>query len=166
MELSYTSLSRLQKTTKTVNGKVYRFCTGPYCRQRSEGGKWFELNRENFYLRWYKENRVFRSQCKRCHSYHVHMRSDVEIHGMIPAEKVLPILNELIDRIGKAETGRRAGISQQTIWGILNVKDKTVRRVTAKKLIKVLAAVREKGESRTKEEIHHNSELRKSRAGR
>lgn len=150
---------------KIVDGKLFKLCRGPYCLRENPNGKWIEINEKNFYFRKYKGRRQPRSYCKRCDCYYTHKRfgGDEIPHGLVPIQKIHPIIRELYDRIGQSETARRSGIRPASLWRIYQRTFGGVRRSTAEKLVNVLAEVRENKEQRTTKEIHFNKELREAR---
>lgn len=150
---------------RTYFGQVQKRCT--------KCGLWKSVEHE-FYKRIpYKNGDVRpRAECKSCTNRLSGERKFShagDVHGFISMGLVKKDLQELVRRIGKAETARRIGVSGPHLWKIMGGKDGAqlnghVRKVTAMAIWRELKKVRKANEWRSRKDIHHNSKLRRRRA--
>lgn len=130
---------------RQVDGVFYKYCPG----STHDGGTWVPVSRF-----WKRRNGLPRPQCMTCETV---MRGS---EHMVPVSRILPFLRELITRLGKAETARRLGSTQHWIWKVINGKQKSVQRQTARNLISTLHEVRSAGEVRHRASIMHGAAQR------
>jgi len=82
--------------------------------------------------------------------------------GLVVYVDVKNIFDELVIRLGKAETMRRLGISN-TFFSRRRTSPRVQRRIVAD-AIRLLMEIRASNENRTREEIRYNPDLRAKRA--
>jgi hypothetical protein len=97
------------------------------------------------------------SRCRACLNY---QRFGDTMHGMVPYAKVKFIFDELTNRLGKAETVRRLGVSQNFFYRRKIGNYKYIRLATVAKAMVVLKECRENGTRRHKRSIRHGATAR------
>jgi hypothetical protein len=97
------------------------------------------------------------SRCIHCRNFQ--KWGDLE-HGLVPYTKVKFIFDELVNRLGKAETARRVGISLSFFWRHDIREYHSVRLRIVISAMRVLKECREKGEVRHKHSIIHGAAAR------
>jgi len=97
-----------------------------------------------------------RAQCKDCENFH-HFGYR---NRMVKAERVRFAVEELVRRLGVAETNRRLGRSQQWLWQFRNGRMDHVQKRTAVAIFTTLWAVRQAGEVRHRDSIFHGAAMR------
>lgn len=132
---------------KTINGVKHKLCTGPAHRE----GKFVPIS--NYFMRG-DDKTTPRAQCKQCES--IQRGSE----KMMPYSEIQFAVNELIYRLGKAETARRLGIKAHTLSSWTNGSRRSIHRRNARAIISTLAEVRAKGEVRHKKSIKHGASAR------
>jgi len=138
---------RRRAVFKTIRGVEHKLCTGP----GHPEGKFVPTT--NFFLRGDDKTKL-RPQCKHCESIHAGAEQSV------PYSEIKFAVNELIFRLGKAETARRIGVRANTLWEWTNGKRKSVHRKNAKAIITALAEARANGEARHRKSIKHGAAAR------
>jgi len=98
------------------------------------------------------------SQCEECMK--VSKGRNPRTSGYIAISEVWWAFTELQRRLGKAETLRRMGISQNFWYRVENHIYVNMRRTTARKAISLLAEVRKDGEVRHRASIHRGATRR------
>ena len=98
--------------------------------------------------------------CKTCSNFHRLKNPTKTNQGTVPAEQVLPILQEIIARVGKSEAARLIEVSPNTNAEILNGSTKRVQKKTAARMINTLRQLRKGGVIRHRKSIRHGSKLR------
>lgn len=131
---------------RRVNGRVEKLCRGP-------------SHSEPVYLPISK----FRSDGKgrtyyRCRACETYASGGEPLVPMSDAYRAF--LTSIINRIGKMETSRRLGISQQALWQLGRGKRKKMRRSTARSIVTLYAELKASGEVRHKDSIHHGAAMR------
>jgi hypothetical protein len=116
-----------------------KICSGPAHSSPTE------LPLTEFYLRKSK-GRMNEpvSRCKKCCNWSK-LKNPEGDHGTIPAEKVRPILQEVVGRIGLWNSIRMTEISENTITCILNGTTERVQKKTAAKILATLRKLRKQG---------------------
>lgn len=99
------------------------------------------------------------SQCIRCENFNKWGREDI-YHGLVEYKEVKFIFDELVNRIGKAETVRRLGISSSFFSRRKHRTYKRIRKGTVAKAMVELKKCREAGEARHRKSIRHGSAVR------
>jgi hypothetical protein len=97
------------------------------------------------------------SQCKHCENYR---KFGDTAHGLVPYSKVGFIFEELENRLGKAETARRIGVSTTFFYRRRRQEYKNVRIKTVIRAMTVLKECREKNEVRHKRSIIYGAAAR------
>lgn len=128
-----------------IDGVKHKLCTGPSHRV----GKFIPV--DNFYVRG---NGVIRPWCKFCEG------SGKGTEPMVRYKNVQFAVDELISRLGKAETARRIEIKYGTLWAWLHGQREYVHRRTARRIIRALIFARSRKEVRHRLSIRHGSNMR------
>jgi hypothetical protein len=97
------------------------------------------------------------SRCIACRNFQ--KWGDLE-HGLVEYRKIKFIFDELHNRIGKAETARRVGVSLSFFYRHRHGHYKMVRMRIAVSAVRVLQECRENGEVRNRRSIIHGAAAR------
>jgi len=141
--------SRRRADYKIMDGDKYKLCTGPLHRS----GRYVRVH-DGFYTRTYKGKKQPRPECKECEAF----RSGSE--RMVPLSRVRFALEELVNRVGKAEAGRQIGIPQQHVWKLINGHTRRVQRKTAARILVALKRARDANLLRHRDSILHGASMR------
>jgi hypothetical protein len=126
-------------------------CNGPLHK-----GEYLDLSEFWVHKGKYRHGLPF-SQCKHCENYN---KFGDTAHGLVPYSKVGFIFAELENRLGKAETARRIGVSISFFYRRKRQEYKNVRLGTVINAMRVLKECRESGEVRHKRSITYGASAR------
>jgi hypothetical protein len=127
-------------------------CTGPLCR-----GRYVPLENFYFHKQGTRKGKPF-SRCKLCLAHYKF--GDGMAHGWIRFDRVKFIFDELVNRLGKTETLRRVGLSQNFLLRRRKENQKFIRKQTVVKAMMVLQEVRANNEVRHRKSIRYGAAQR------
>ena len=145
------ALSRPRNALRVIEGVEHKLCSGP----AHDVPTWLPANDKYFYT--HKSGAragKLTSRCRLCTNWYK-LRSPGE-SGYVRIIEVQKFVRELVGRIGKAETARRAQISPQTLFRIMNCEDGTemiIKRTVRKLMLQLISA-------RRKNEVYHKKDIR------
>lgn len=126
-------------------------CNGPL-----HQGKYISLDEFLVHKKGTRKGKPF-SQCRHCKNFKRY--GDTE-HGLVPYNKVKFIFDELVNRLGKAESARRLGVSLSFFYRHGVGQCENVRLKTVANAMRILKNSRADGEVRHKKSIRHGSAIR------
>lgn len=131
-----------------IQGDTKR-CMGYYHK-----GEYVSLKYFYFFKSGPKKGKPF-ARCRLCTYYKRYGNTE---HGLILYDRVKFIFDELTNRLGKAETLRRIGVSRN--FFIRRGENKSIRAATVVRAMKVLQECRENDVRRHKRSIRHGATAR------
>jgi hypothetical protein len=140
-----------------IHGKLHKFCQGPLHK-----GKWVPVTR--FKIR--PEPRTdgtygLKAWCNACeNAYRNKSASPPFAVGCVSFDKIRPLVEELEQRIGRAEAIRRTGIGKTTWYRWIENPNRRIQRAKAARVLLVLKEVRDKKEIRHHESIRRGASAR------
>lgn len=139
---------------KVIDDVMHKKCTGPL---HPEEGAWLPLR--SFFINK-KGPRAGKPipQCIECQKTSKGL--DPKISGLIPISRVWWIFIEIKNRVGKAETCRLVGVSQNFWFRAERGIYVNMRRATARRAIEVLHDLRTRNVVRHRDSIRHGAALR------
>jgi hypothetical protein len=139
------------RNTRLIEGVEHKICSGP----SHDVPTWLPATDKYFYVHKSgpREGKLT-SRCRLCTNWY--KLSSPGESGYVPIISVRKFVHELVGRIGKAETARRAQISPQTLWRIMKCDDAEqmiVKRTVRKLMLQLIS-------SRRKNEVYHRKDIR------
>lgn len=137
---------RARAQYKSIRGIEHKLCTGPLHRD----GAWVPLE-TGFYRRQSRGKDLPRPECIACEG------SRQNSEPRVPYERYKFAVEELVNRLGKAEAARRIGIRLSTLWEWRTKKQRFIKRRHARALVLALRDVRQRDEVRHRDSIRHGA---------
>jgi hypothetical protein len=133
-----------------IGGIAHKKCNGPL-----HLGKFIPVTEFYEHKSPATDRGIYRPRCKRCE-----IRQRGYSGSLVKLSKVHFIFEELVNRIGRAETARRMGISSSNLTKIIGQRHTYVRHKNVTKAMRLLTEIRKTSEVRHRDSIINGSTRR------
>lgn len=145
-------------TFKLVDGIWHKKCTGP-AHEEPEF-----LPATDKYWHTHKSGKMkgkFVPRCRLCINWDK-LKNPGSHHGLVEVEKVFPLYNEAVNRIGIYELAQRAGVSRGHIEHVVYRETKHVVKAKVRKVLLELTSMKRKGEFSQSKSLRWRNDERNS----